>query len=163
MATAAAAPPLSPIKGQQCVHGVRDNGKLCKQCPGPGICRTTLSQKQYCKCEDEKCGSALCPHKRSKYKCKHEDCRRTATQICPHGRNKYDCLEGACPGTSTCKHGRNRASRCVDCQAEKLLCEPCEEPQTSAQPPAKKARRFYGSSHCPGVMWPMGPRIMRDS
>ena len=63
-------------------------------------------------------------------------------------------LEGACPGTSTCKHGRNRASRCVDCQAEKVR-EPCE-PQATA-PLAKKTKRFYGSSHCPGNMWPMGP------
>ena len=57
MATAAAAPPLSPIKGQQCVHGVRENGKLCKKCPGPSICPKSLSQKQFCKCEAEGCGN----------------------------------------------------------------------------------------------------------
>ena len=117
MAAVALRPPLTP--SNPCEHGVAQKGRFCKKCVGSGICPKTLSAKQFCKCEDESCGSSLCVHKVSKYRCKREGCRTKATAICEHGRIKYDCLEGDCPGSSSlCKHGNLRASRCARCLEE---------------------------------------------
>ena len=148
-------PGLCSTSLNPCAHGVRDRGRFCKKCPGRGICPKTMKQKTMCKCGDDGCGAALCPHGVWKYTCKREGCLEKATSICEHGRNKYLCLKGSCPGYACCKHGKVRAT-CSKCKSAKI-CEPlpAEEPLT------KKTKRFHGSASCPGEMWPMGPRRLQ--
>ena len=63
-------------------------------------------------------------------------------QVCEHSRSKYDCIEGNCAGSSRCKHGSLRASRCAKClsepKAKKLKdCEACEGESPLKTPAAR--------------------------
>ena len=72
--------------GDTCVHGRRQGGYFCKECPGKGICE----------------------HGRERPKCK--ECG--GCQICEHGRRRSQCKE--CGGSQICEHGRRR-SQCKEC------------------------------------------------
>ena len=73
---------------ETCVHGRRQRGYYCKECPGKGICEHGRVRRQ-CK----ECGGS---------------------SICEHGRQRSECKE--CGGSGICEHGRRR-SRCKDCRA----------------------------------------------
>ena len=55
--------------GETCVHGRKQRGYHCKECPGKGICE---HGRRRCDCKE--CGgSSFCEHGRRKYGCK--ECR----------------------------------------------------------------------------------------
>lgn len=52
-------------KRKLCIHGRSENGYLCVDCPGKGIC-VHLRQKYQCK---ECGGTSICPHGKQKHQC----------------------------------------------------------------------------------------------
>ena len=158
MATVALRPPLTP--SNPCEHGVAGERPLLQEVRGPRHLPEDAEAEAVLQVRGRVLRlRALCAQGEQvpvPDRCKREGCRTKATHICEHGRYKYDCLKGDCPGSSLCKHGSLRAIRCARCLEEK--CQPCESPQTAEEPLPKKTRVFYGSSSCPGNMWPMGPR-----
>ena len=86
--------------GETCVHGRRQRGYYCKECPGKGICE---HGRRRCDCKE--CGGS---------------------SFCEHGRQRSKCKE--CGGSSICEHRRQR-SKCKECRAARdaaapVLCPP---------------------------------------
>ena len=71
--------------GETCVHGKRQGGYYCKECPGKGICEHGRQRSQCKECG----GSSICEHGRVRFFCK--ECGGLG--ICEHGRRKYGCKE----------------------------------------------------------------------
>ena len=69
--------------GETCVHGRRQRGYYCKECPGKGICEHGRVRRQCKECG----GSSICEHGRQRSKCK--ECG--GGSICEHGRQRYGC------------------------------------------------------------------------
>jgi hypothetical protein len=97
--------------GKTCVHGRRQGGYFCKECPGKGICEHGRVRSQCKACG----GSGICEHGRVRSVCK--ECGGGG--ICEHGRERRRCKE--CGGSGICEHGRLR-SRCKECGG-RGICE----------------------------------------
>ena len=108
--------------GKTCVHGRRQGGYYCKECPGKGICEHGRRRSECKECG----GGSFCEHGMRRSKCK--ECGGSG--ICEHGRQRYFCRE--CGGGAFCEHGRRKHS-CKECraardQAAPVLCPPAEPP-----------------------------------
>ena len=97
--------------GETCVHGRRQRGYYCKECPGKGICE---HGRRRCDCKE--CGGS---------------------SFCEHGRQRSKCKE--CGGWSICEHGRRRC-QCKECRAARdaaapVLCLPVHpKPEILVEP-----------------------------
>jgi len=58
--------------GKTCVHGRREGGYFCKECPGRGICEHGRVRSKCKECG----GGSICEHGRQRYRC--EECVRSS-------------------------------------------------------------------------------------
>ena len=58
--------------GKTCVHGKRQGGYFCRECPGKGICEHGRQRSQCKECG----GSSICEHGRLRRRCK--ECVRSS-------------------------------------------------------------------------------------
>ena len=148
--------------GETCVHGKRQGGYYCRECPGKGICEHGR-QRHRCK---ECGGSSICEHGRERSKCKEcggssicehgrvrSQCKECGgSSICEHGRQRSQCKE--CGGTSICEHGRRR-SQCKDCREARAASARAIPPPFRLKPDAKKVeleiKREPSDTSDPGV------------
>mmetsp|Transcript_9303 Transcript_9303/g.12097 ORF Transcript_9303/g.12097 Transcript_9303/m.12097 type:complete len:259 (+) Transcript_9303:357-1133(+) len=163
----------SKSKRKVCIHGRPENGYLCKDCPGKGICKHRRQVYQCKECN----GSSLCKHMKQRHQCKAPACKlvknkkekkpalkkkspkkrvtpanlKGSRKLCIHGRSENGYLCRECPGKGICVHMRQKY-QCKECggtsicmhMKQKHQCQICKE-----KLPDKKSKRAAAGASTP--------------